>query len=261
MFSKAIFKQTLKANLKLWIIFTIITSAMLAVMIAVFEPTTITGMTDMMKGTPLADMLKTTTFLGMLASTFYSMHGILLPVIFIIMTANSLIASQVDRGSMAYLLSTPTKRSTVVRTQALYLITSLVMMFIIVTGVGLAAIQIFQSNVDINISDFLMLNLGLFLLMFATSGISFFFSCLFNLSKNSLALGAGIPIAFFLFQLMGQISKSLEKVKYISLNTLFDTDAILSGGNIAIPFIILIGVGIVLYVLGMRVFQQKDLPL
>ena len=90
------------------------------------------------------------------------------------MTANSLIASQVDRGSMAYLLSTPTKRSTVVRTQALYLITSLIMMFVIVTGVGLAAIQIFQGNVDINISDFIMLNVGLFLLMFATSGISFF---------------------------------------------------------------------------------------
>ena len=90
------------------------------------------------------------------------------------MTANSLIASQVDRGSMAYLLSTPTKRSTVVRTQALYLITSLIMMFVIVTGVGLAAIQIFQGNVDINISDFIMLNVGLFLLMFATSAISFF---------------------------------------------------------------------------------------
>ena len=70
MFSKAIFKQTLKANFKLWIIFTVITSAMLAVMIAVFEPTTLTGMTDMVKGTPLADMMKNTTFLGMLASTF-----------------------------------------------------------------------------------------------------------------------------------------------------------------------------------------------
>lgn len=37
MFSKAIFKQTLKANFKLWIIFTVITSAMLAVMIAVLN--------------------------------------------------------------------------------------------------------------------------------------------------------------------------------------------------------------------------------
>ena len=261
MFNATIFKQTLKANLKLWMIFTVITSVMLAVMIAVFEPTTIAGMTNMVEGTALADMLQNTTFNGMLASTFYSLHGVLLPLIFIIMTANSLIASQIDRGSMAYILSTPIKRSTVVRTQALYLITALIMMFAIVTGVGLAAIQIFQNDVDISISDFLLLNLGLFLLMFATSGISFFFSCFFNLSKNSLALGAGIPLAFFLFHLMAQISESLEGIKYVSMNTLFDTNAILNGDSITIPFIILVVVGIILYGLGIRVFQRKDLPL
>lgn len=261
MFSTTIFKQTLKGNLKLWIIFAVITSGMLAAMIAVFETTTISGMTDIVKGTPLADMMQSTTFIGMLASTFYSLHGVLLPVIFIIMTANSLIALQIDRGSMAYLLSTPTKRSTVVRTQALYLITSLVVMFVIITGIGLAAIQFFQSDVDFSISDFLLLNLGLFLLMFATSGISFFFSCLFNLSKNSLALGAGIPIAFFLFQLMAQISESLEGLKYLSMNTLFDTNAILNGDSVTIPFILLTCIGIILYSFGMKIFQHKDLPL
>lgn len=261
MLNKTIFKQTLKANFKLWALFTVVTSIIFAVMIAVFKPTTIAGMTDMIKDTPLADMLKNTTVLGMLSSTFYSMHGVLLPVIFIIMTANSLIASQIDRGSMAYLLSTPTKRSTVVRTQAFYLIISLVVMFIIATIVGLAAIQIFQGDIDVSISDFLMLNLGLFLLLFATSGISFFFSCLFNLSKNSLALGAGIPIAFFLFHLMAQVSDSLEGLKYLSLNTLFDTDAILSGDSVVLPFILLAVIGIVLYALGIRVFQRKDLPL
>ncbi len=261
MVNTTIFKQTLKANLKLWIIFTAITSIMLAVMIAVFKPTTISGMTHMVEGTAIADMLQNTTFNGMLASTFYSLHGVLLPMIFIIMTANSLIASQIDRGSMAYILSTPIKRSTVVRTQALYLMTALIMMFVIITGVGLAAIQIFQTDVDVSISDFLLLNLGLFLLMFATSSISFFFSCLFNLSKNSLALGAGIPIAFFLFQLMAQISESLEGFKYISMNTLFDTDAIMNGDSVTIPFIILAAIGIILYTWGISVFQRKDLPL
>lgn len=261
MFSSTIFKQTLKSNLKLWSIFTVITSVMLAAMIAVFEPTTISGVTDMMKDTALSSMLQNTTFNGMLASTFYSIHGVLLPLVFIIMTANSLIALQIDRGSMAYLLSTPTKRSTVVRTQALYLITSLVAMFVIVTGVGLGAIQIFQTDADIDISTFLLLNTGLFLLMFATSGISFFFSCLFNLSKNSLALGAGIPIAFFLFLLMAQFSESLEGLKYISMNTLFNTDAILNGDSVITPFLILTGIGVILYGLGIRVFQQKDLPL
>lgn len=261
MLSKTIFKQTLKSNFKLWLIFTLIMSVLNAVLIAVFEPSTISGMADMVKGTPLESMLQNSTFLGMLAQTFFSLHGVILPLVFVIMTANSLVASQVDRGSMAYLLSTPTKRSVVVKTQAAYLITSLIAMFAIVTIVGVLAIQIFQGDTDVSISDYLILNLGLLILMFATSGISFLFSCVFNLSKNSLAFGAGIPLAFFLFHLMAQVSDSLEVIKYISLNTLFDTAAILNGDGYMIQFIILAVVGIVLYAIGIRVFQQKDLPL
>ena len=45
---------------------------------------------------------------------------------------NKLIASQVDRGSMAYVLSTPIKRSTVVITQN-FMVSSLILMFTIQT--------------------------------------------------------------------------------------------------------------------------------
>lgn len=184
MFSKAIFKQTLKANIKLWLIFTIITSVFLAILIAVFEPKTISDVMEMVKDTGISNLLQNTTFLGMLSSTFYTLHGVLLPVVYIILTANNLIANQVDRGSMAYLLSTPTKRSTIVITQAIYLIGALVVMFLVLIGVGLICIHIFQDGTDVDISEFLLLNVGLFLLMFATSSISFLFSCMFNLSEN-----------------------------------------------------------------------------
>ena len=232
MLSKTIFKQTLKANFKLWFIFTLILLVFTAVLITVFEPSTISGVSDMVKGTPLENMLQNTSFLGMLAQTLYSLHGVILPIIFIIMTANSLVASQVDRGSMAYLLSTPIKRSTVVRTQAVYLISSLFVMFLLMTIVGGISINVFQSGLDVEMTDFLTLNLGLFLLMIVTSGISFMFSCIFNLSKNSLAFGAGIPLLFFLFQLMAKASSDLEWFKYLTLNTLFNTDAILSGEGV-----------------------------
>jgi ABC-2 type transport system permease protein len=261
MLSSPIFKQTLKANFKLWLVFTAIMTILHIALIAVFDPSTISDMADMVKDTPLAGLLGEATFLGMLANTFYGIQGILLPIIFIIMTANSLVATQVDKGSMAYLLSTPTKRSTVVLTQATYLIASLIMMIMIITLVGFASIPIFQGDIDINMIDYLMLNLGLFLLMFATSSISFFFSCVFNLSKYSLTWGAGVPMAFFLLHLMGDVDSSLEGLKYVSMNTLFDRQAILSGGNYSVQFVALAVIGIVLYTLGIRVFKQKDLPL
>lgn len=261
MFSKAIFKQTLKANIKLWLIFTIITSVFLAILIAVFEPKTISDVMEMVKDTGISNLLQNTTFLGMLSSTFYTLHGVLLPVVYIILTANNLIANQVDRGSMAYLLSTPTKRSTIVITQAIYLIGALVVMFLVLIGVGLICIHIFQDGTDVDISEFLLLNVGLFLLMFATSSISFLFSCMFNLSKHALALGGGLPIPFFLFDLMASVNESLENFKYISLNTLFPKDAILSGDHFALQFIVLAIIGIILYSISIRVFEEKDLPL
>mgnify|MGYP000875681976 CR=1 FL=1 len=261
MFNKTIFKQTVKENLKLWLIITLLMSVFCALLIAVFEPETISNLSDIIKGTPLENILEQETFLGMIAKTFYSIHGVILPLIFIIITANSLIASQVDRGSMAYLLSTPIKRSAVVGTQAAYLITSILVMVIIVTIIGLFSIHIFQGDTDVNTTDYLLLNVGLFLLMFAISSVSFLFSCTFNLSKNSLALGAGIPLAFFLFKLMAQVDDSLEGFKYLSLNSLYDTNAILDGGSYLAQFTALTIVGIVLYVTGMRIFTEKDLPL
>ena len=146
-------------------------------------------------------------------------------------------------------------------TQAVYLITSILMMLIIFTIVGLFSIHLFQGDIDVSITDLLLLNLGLFLLMFAISSISFLFSCIFNLSKNSLALGAGIPIAFFLFQIMSKVDESLEGFKYLTLNSLFDTDAILNGSSYLMQFITLAAVGVVLYGIGMRIFMEKDLPL
>lgn len=261
MFNKTIFKQTLKSNLKLWIIFTAILTLILFLLVAIFEPATISGMTDMLAGTPLEELLQNTTFNGMMASTFFAIHGPLLQVVFIIMTANSLIAAQIDRGSMAYLLATPIKRSTIVRTQALYLFTALTAMFAVMTGIGLLGIHLFQSSSDIDIPVFLTLILGNYLLMFATSSISFFFSCVFNLSKNSLAFGAGIPLAFFLLHLMGDMSDTLRGMRYLSLNTLFNTEHILSGDSIITASLALVSVGTILYLAGIEVFKRKDLPL
>lgn len=261
MFNGTIFKQTLRANIKLWLIFTLVLTLLQVVMVSVFDDSTLTDISHMVEGTPLAGFFAQTTLLSMLASTFYAIHGVIFPIIYIIMTANSLIASQVDRGSLAYLLSTPTKRSTIIITQAFYLIVALVVMFCVETGAGFIAIKVFQSDTDIVLADFMMLNVGLFLLMFAISGISFFFSSYCNLSKNSLAFGAGIPIAFFLFQLLSSVDDSLNVLSYFTINALFDTTAILEGENYWWKLSILLGIGIAFYIASLEVFKRKDLPL
>jgi ABC-2 type transport system permease protein len=118
-----------------------------------------------------------------------------------------------------------------------------------------------DEGMQFSLADFVSLNLGAFLLMFAIGGITFLASSVFNLSKNALIIGAGLPVGFLILEMLSQISEDFEMLRYLTLNTLFDPASI-SGGGVFVPqFIVLAVVGVVLYVIGIKVFQEKDLPL
>jgi ABC-2 type transport system permease protein len=130
----------------------------------------------------------------------------------------------------------------------------------LIAGVGVGVAAITQPGVLDN-AAFLRLTLGEYLLQLAISGIVFCASCIFNRSSRSLSFGAGLPILFFATNLLAGMSKGLDFLKFFSLITLYDTDSIISGEGYAIKFIVLAVVAIVLFIIGIKVFKEKDLPL
>ena len=205
-------------------------------------------------------------------SIFFKMAGLLLPIIYVIMTSNNLIASQVDTGSMAYVLSTSTRREEVTFTQALYLIGSLFLMFVCTTITSCICFKIANVTTDLTYSKLILINLGAFITLFAISGINFLTSCFFDRSKKAMALGGGISMFFLVATMLGLFGSpvipsvvrisALNNFNYVSLITLFDVVSILNGENAYIyKFIILILVGLVGYIIGSIKFKKKDLPL
>ena len=97
--------------------------------------------------------------------------------------------------------------------------------------------------------------------MFAIGGISFMFSCIFNLSRNSLALGAGIPFAFFILDMMSNMSSNFANLRFLTINTLYNPMDVVRGYEFASQFTAMAAVGVVLYAIGVAVFKKKDLPL
>jgi ABC-2 type transport system permease protein len=95
----------------------------------------------------------------------------------------------------------------------------------------------------------------------AISGIVFCASCIFNRSSRSLIIGAGLPILFFAANLLAVVSAGLNFFKYFSLMTLFNAASIIGGEGYAFNFVILAVIAIILYLAGMKVFKEKDLPL
>jgi ABC-2 type transport system permease protein len=268
MISIPLLKQTTKSNRVLFLIFTIVPSIFLSLTLMIYTTQTADAMKAILSSNALppammqlmGSQLNNLTLNGMLATQFFQMLAILFPMIYVIIVGNKLIADRIDRGDMAYILSTPTKRNKVTLTQALYLFGSLVVMFAVFAIAGLIAAAIFQPG-DLVVKSFLLLDLGAFLLAFAISGITFAASCIFNLSKNSLAVGAGLPLTFFVSNLLAKLGTNLQGFKYITLQTLYDTDKILSGSGYVGQLAILAVIGIALYAVGMIVFRRKDLPL
>ncbi len=208
-----------------------------------------------------------------IGSIFYRIAGLLLPMVFVIMVANGLLAGQVDSGSMAYVLSTPTKRRTVACTQMAYLMISLLAMFLLVTITSVISIWIVGgNNFAINFAEICLFNLGAFLTMFAFAGYCFMCSAIFNRSKYSMSIGGGLSIFMLVCTILGLFGSNvvpsamridaMNVFNYFSIISLFDTVSILNGSiAFAWKFAILAGIAIVTFIIGVFRFEKKDLPL
>lgn len=220
----------------------------------------------------LEEIGKADLYTLIVGSIFYKLAGLLLPIIYMIMVSNNLIANQVDRGSMAYILSTSTKRNTVVFTQAVYLIGSLFAMFCLTTITGCICLGIVGSDVTLTYGNLILLNIGAFLVLFALSGLCFFTSCYFDRSKRSMAIGGGLSIFALVAAMLGLFGSpvipsvvrldSLNYFNYTTIISLFDVVSIMEGTKTFLwKFAILFVCGIAGYIAGSVKFIKKDLPL
>lgn len=239
MISKTLMKQTIKSNITLGIIITAILALCLVIIASTGQPVELTG------------------------QIFYNLLPGMLVSIYIIVTGNKLLAAQVDKGSMAYILSTPVKRSKVALTQAVYFIGSLLTMFLITTAAHIIPTAISSGSISASdVGYIIKFNLGLFLLALAFSGICFLASSIFNLSKNAIAVGGGLVGAFLLLSIMSMFGENFHFVKNFTIASLYNVNTIVSGTSDYVwQFAILGGIGLLTYLSGIRIFSKRDLPL
>ncbi|MDR0268420.1 ABC transporter permease subunit [Paenibacillus sp.] len=198
-----------------------------------------------------------------ISGEYYGLLFMLILSIFSIMTSTQLMARLVDQGSMAYLLSAPTTRVKVALTQAVVLLTGLLVIVAVTTLAGYGGYAWFIGNLsDFDSKGFLQLNLGALLLFFAICGISFFISAVLNDEKRALGISGAIVFVFFSLNLVGKISDKLAWMKHISLFSLFNTADIVKGTVHWAPVVlILLGVGIAGFSAGIMMFRKRSLPL
>lgn len=150
MFNKSVFKQCIRSSGKMWLVFTFVACLVLTLFTFSYDASAFSNLASAAEGTNFEGIASGMgSLLGSL-ETYYTVICVLLCMVYVIITSSNLIVSEVDSGSMAYTLSTPIPRRKVVLTKMLYMVTSVVAMFIIIAGVGLAAVQISQHVVSDN---------------------------------------------------------------------------------------------------------------
>ena len=256
MFSFPLFKQTVKAN---WLMFAVM-GALMAIFLAQF-----------------AGMEMTQSLLLLI---YYGMIGLILPTIYILISSNKLLAGQVDKGSMAYVLSTPKSRIAVCVTQMLYHIGTIIIMFVVTTVMHLivnaiapldlaSATAVLGLNISgtLTAGQIVIMNLLSCASCLALGGLCYMFSGIFNLSKYSTACSGvvcGVSILGSLFGMFGSMLHvdALAFFKYVSLYSFFDLESILTSSvTWVVLFVVALVITIASYVVGTWRFCKKDLPL
>lgn len=202
----------------------------------------------------------TGTLLEFMNTYLYGFIMTLIPAIFSIVLTNKLLMKYVDNGSLACILATPTSRGKLIFTQMLSLILGVVFVVVVTTIVGYGASEYFFPG-KLDVLEYINLNIGVFLLQFAIAGITFFAACIFNDSRGYFVVGAGLPLIFYIIQMMANMGGDLERLKYATIHTLFDGAKIIQGGEVVTQYGIMAVMGAALFLIGGVYFTKKDLPL
>ncbi len=121
--SWALFKANIKANRTIWIIMTIIFFFYFTLMVSMYDPDGLAAWEDMLAMMPEGflqavgwDMIGT-SLLSVLGTTMYGFLIFLFPLVISIVVNHRLMATHIDKGSMAFLLATPNSRIKIAATQ------------------------------------------------------------------------------------------------------------------------------------------------
>ena len=264
MMNMALYKREMKGSIKLLIIFAAVITLYVSVIISMYDPELMKTLDSFTEAMPelmaaVGMTANAASLLGFMVSYLYGFILLIFPMLFCILRGNALIAKYVDKGSMASLAAAPVKRRTVAFTQMIVLVSGILLLILYSAIVELICAKSgFPGELDIK--ELFILNGGLLCLHLFIGGICFLSSCIFSDTKYSVAFGAGIPAFMYVLRMLANVGGDAEKAKYFTFFTLFHPDGIIAGESSAIAsaFVLFAG-AVILYALGIMIFERKDL--
>lgn len=199
------------------------------------------------------------SLVGVLGTYLYSFWFLLIPMIYTVQAAHELVLAGMESGMMIFYVGSPMGRETVIFTKGYSLMFGQFCMICFSTVLGIALSEIMIPG-ELEIPQFLLLNICVFCLHFALGGLEFLLSTMNLGSSLQRGLMAGIPALAFVLYLLGNLGGVMEIFGYFSMFSIFDTERIF-GGDFSLFFFLplLLMFGCVCYGMSVFIFNRKDL--
>lgn len=258
-------KSNFKEHKFIWILLTSIFIMYFVIILSMYDPESLEAMEAMIAMLPI-ELVRAmgfedmgTTLLTYMSGYMYGFLIYLFPMILTIVINHRMVAGLVDKGSMAYLITTPHSRKQIVTNQMLFGLFAVIDMFVVTTLITILISSLMFPG-ELEIGKFLYLNLHAIILYSAIAAICFFGSVLANESKQSLSIGVGIPVGFLVIQMIANAGESLNWFKYFTMYTLFNPNEVIDfSAKSTFSALALIGIAILFYSASVVIFHKKNL--
>ncbi|MDO5424358.1 MAG: ABC transporter permease subunit [Eubacteriales bacterium] len=264
MLNLALLKETMRENRRLWLHCTLILVLGILLCESVYGTeagekmrqflSVIPGMTGRMGEAQDASLI---SFLG---TCLYGAVFLLVPAIYSAILSVRLIGRRLEDGSMAGLISVIGNRSEILFTQAYWMGTSLLGMFVCTSLAGILGGAVLRPG-RLETAQYLLMNLSCFCMQVLIGGICFLLASLLKKERTASLTAAGVLTAGYLFFALPDLDGGLSALGYFSVFSVFSPEKAIEGsGNLFWELPVLAVAGLLLYKAGSMVLTNADIP-
>ena len=215
-----------------------------------------------LSGVPFTEVA---THAGRVALAFVDPVVVLAATVWGITRGSDAVSGQLERGTMEMVLAAPVRRVAVFATQALATTAAAALLCGVLLAAVWTAVAFGPWAGKVDPARFVPAAANVFGLMVCMGGIAACVSAADSHRWRTIGILCGFYVFSILAKLVGRLSGSLAWVGYLSVLNAYEPQRLVSGDAAAWWLLarydgVLLGLGLVAYVVGAVIFARRDLP-
>ncbi len=189
---------------------------------------------------------------------FLALIWVAIVAAFVISYARTMVAGELEEGTLELLLSQPIERWQVLTSEGAVLLVAIIGI-VVATVLSIFAFgSLFKVGLTYGgYGSFILLGIALFV---AIAGYSFFFSAVFKEHRRAIMAAAGLTLAFYVLHFMASYSRVVDKIDWFGIFHYYNPFPVINGGEFPVKdILVLLLFGVVGFGLALWVFRTKDI--